>query len=181
MSIEKDLHLSRCIIPQHLYNTCKHYYVKGLHSETFNNERATLYFSSPSLFLAERIEWSEASPFPSNSIRGQKPRYHLIRLYWMEQCVQSQQDFHGTWLETCRHWPKAEKHLTICCLSLHVHVLNTGNTNPQTALNYHTLLLLYLNQTCPWNSPWCIGLGLITGTSRAHFKATLINVGLEMS
>lgn len=99
----------------------------------------------------------------------------------MEQCVQSQQDFHGTWLETCRHWPKAEKHLTICCLSFHVHVLKTGNTNPQTALNYHKLLLLYLNQTCPWNSPWCIGLGLITGTSRAHFKATLINVHLEMS
>lgn len=48
----------------------------------------------------------------------------------MEQCVQSQRDFHGTWLETCRHWSKAEKHLTICCISLHVQCVEQGEYNP---------------------------------------------------
>lgn len=38
----------------------------------------------------------------SSSIRGLELRYPLIRLLWMELRAQSQQDFHGTWLRTCR-------------------------------------------------------------------------------
>lgn len=53
---------------------------------------------------------------------------------------------------------------------------------PPDSLKLPHTLLLYLNQTsCPWNSPWFMAMGLITGTSSAHFKATLTHVHLEMS
>lgn len=73
------------------------------------------------------------------------------------------------------------RNISQAAASLCLHTCWTeGIRTPQTAFNHHRLLLPCLNQTCPWKSPRCMDMGLITSTSRAQFKAALKNVHLEM-